>query len=349
VRKIFRSRVAAVATGAAVVVGLGSTGAWAAATIGSDDIRNGGVRTTDIRNGGVHKDDVHRGAVGSHEVADDSLGLADLRPGAESSLRGSTGPRGPQGPRGPRGPKGDDGDDFEVRGRNWDIVDRNVNGAGDAYLRNGPTAISFAAGTRVEPPLGIGSLGIRTEGTDIDGAEPAATADKASFGNQVDFFGDLVGDLEKVGFSVFTTGENIANGATVANMPTIQFEIDPNLADTTTDDYTSMVYNPANGAANDWTEFDATDDTQGPTWFLTGTEGSATACSQATPCTFTAIQDALDEGTITAPDPDPATIYTAQIVKGRDFTFSGAVDALQINDKVYDFEPFGVLTRKLHD
>ena len=37
-----------------------------------------------------------------------------------------------------------------------------------------------------------------------------------------------------------------------------------------------------------------------------------------------------------------ATILSAQITKGRDYAFTGAVDALQINNTVYDFEPFGV-------
>ncbi len=60
----------------------------------------------DIRNGGVQKGDLHGGAVGSHEVADETLGLGDLRPGAVDSLRGAQGPRGPQGPQGPRGPAG---------------------------------------------------------------------------------------------------------------------------------------------------------------------------------------------------------------------------------------------------
>jgi hypothetical protein len=114
VPKLFESRVLAVAVGAAVVVGLGSTGAWAAAKIGSDDIRDGGVRTMDIRNGGVQKNDVHGGAVGSHEVVDESLGLVDMRPSAVNSLRGAQGPRGPrgsQGPRGPAGPRGAGGED----------------------------------------------------------------------------------------------------------------------------------------------------------------------------------------------------------------------------------------------
>jgi hypothetical protein len=104
--RLFQNRVAAVATGAAVVVGLGATGAVAAGTIGSDDIRTGGVRTMDLRNGGVHKRDMHGSAVGSHEVLDESLGLQELRPSAVEELRSSVGERGP---RGPRGPKGDDG------------------------------------------------------------------------------------------------------------------------------------------------------------------------------------------------------------------------------------------------
>ena len=41
-----------------------------------------------------------------------------------------------------------------------------------------------------------------------------------------------------------------------------------------------------------------------------------------------------------------ASIYTAQITKGRDYAFSGAVDALRINNQVFDFEPFGVYTRQ---
>ncbi len=102
-RTLFKNRVAAVAVGAAVVVGLGSTGAWAAANIGSDDIKVGGVASTNIRDGGVHKGDVHRSAVGSHEVMDESLGLVDMRPSARGSLKGPRGPRGPAGERGPAG------------------------------------------------------------------------------------------------------------------------------------------------------------------------------------------------------------------------------------------------------
>jgi hypothetical protein len=38
-----------------------------------------------------------------------------------------------------------------------------------------------------------------------------------------------------------------------------------------------------------------------------------------------------------------ATLFTVQITKGRDFAFSGAVDALVLGGTTYDFEPLGVL------
>ncbi|HEY5134864.1 MAG TPA: hypothetical protein VIJ41_03690 [Candidatus Nanopelagicales bacterium] len=41
-----------------------------------------------------------------------------------------------------------------------------------------------------------------------------------------------------------------------------------------------------------------------------------------------------------------ATLFTVQITKGRDFAFSGAVDALVLGDTTYDFEPLGVYATK---
>ncbi len=40
-----------------------------------------------------------------------------------------------------------------------------------------------------------------------------------------------------------------------------------------------MIYTPANGAADRWTTFDATDNTQGRVWGLTGAAGTATGCA----------------------------------------------------------------------
>ena len=75
---------------------------------------------------------------------------------------------------------------------------------------------------------------------------------------------------------------------------------------------------------------------------MRGGTGGAFAGSKCdlngTRCTFSELQDALDDGG------DPATILSASITKGRDFAFGGAVDGLRINDTVYDFEETGVFT-----
>ena len=60
--------------------------------------------------------------------------------------------------------------------------------------------------------------------------------------------------------------------------------------------------------------------------------------NQTTYCT-------LADAEAAAPD---ATIYSVEINKGRDFAFSGAVDDLQLDSTVYDFEPNGVIERPAH-
>lgn len=92
--------------------------------------------------------------------------------------------------------------------------------------------------------MGIGSLGIRT----------GSSTDKTSFGNQVDFVGQEVNDLTAVSYSVFTTGENLATSP--YNIPSITFEIDPNL-ETSATNYSSLVFVSDQAAANTWTELDA--------------------------------------------------------------------------------------------
>ncbi|HYH50323.1 MAG TPA: hypothetical protein VEG38_12330 [Acidimicrobiia bacterium] len=230
--------------------------------------------------------------------------------------QGPTGPRGPQGVAGPQGPKGDKGEDASYAGPNWGVVHRNVIGAGESEL----------ASSTQTPPRGVGALNIHT----------GSANDKAAFGNEKDFTGKLVKDLTKVGFSVFTTGEN-ANQAP-NNMPSITFEIDPNREDLPNKNYSSLVYAPANTPPNAWTAVDAVADT-GKHWGLTGLAG--TPCDiNGSRCTFQELQNYLNDGG------QDASIYTVQITKGRDFAFSGAVDQLVINDTVYDFEPLGVYAAK---
>ena len=289
---ILGNRVVAVTVGAAVVMGMGAGGAIGAAMVTSGDIKDQTIQSRDI----------HRNAVGSSELGSGSVGsphLSDnLREKVNSGADDSAGYSAPE----------------------WSIIDRNVMGAGDAYLRSGPSSEAF--GQSVQPPSGVGSLGLRV----ADGA-------KTTFGNQVDFVGDNVLELSELGFWVFTTNENNQVG-TSDNMPNLTFEIDPNLENSTSN-YSSMVFSP-NETPPGWTQIDATSDDQGE-WGLTGAAGTASGCdNNTTRCTWSELQAALNDGG------EEPTIHTVAFGKGRDMAFSGAVDALNVNGEVYDFEPLGV-------
>lgn len=287
--KIRNERLAAVAAGTAILVGIGSVTAVAADWVTSKDIKNNTIKTVDVR--------------------DNTLTRADISDRTERQLEGE---RGPRGPRGPEGPRGEPGEPAVYQGVNWSIVDRNTIGNGDAYLRAGPSAGDSA------PPLGVGSLGLRT----------GAGTDKASFGNQVDFVGDALADIDTVSYWVYTTGENA--GVAENNLPNVSFEVDPTGGDdNTTPNFSTLVFSPQSAAPNAWTELDATTDAR---WYYTGAAGTASGCNQATYCTLADAQEAYPS----------ATVLTVQLGKGRDYAFSGAVDGLTIGDTTYDFEPFGV-------
>ena len=302
-RRVAASRVAAVSIGAAVVVTLGGTGAVAAGLITSADIKNGSVQGVDIASSAVGSTEIANGSVGSQDLASQSVGSSEL----DSTLLHQIQQGGLTG------------------SPNWSVVDRQVRGDGDAHLRLGPTSNTLSAAGIVDPPLGIGSLGLRT----------SAGANQAAFGNEVAFNGDLVSSLTTLGFSVFTTTENNNRGP---NMPSIVFEIDPNLTGAPGVDVANMVYTPPNGRDDRWTAFDATDNTQGRTWTLSGAAGTATGCAPGgLGCTWDRIQGELEDG-----DGNAARIYSLVITKGPDKAFSGAVDALRVREKTYNFEPNGV-------
>ena len=180
--------------------------------------------------------------------------------------------------------------------------------------------------TSTDAPKGTGALDLHT----------TSAADKVACGNEVDFKDLLVKDLGTVAYDVYTTGENSALGN---NMPSITFEIDPNVK-TINADYSSLVYLPSNSESNKWTHIDATAD-NGKNWGLTGAKFDDTKCSiNKTRCTWKEIVDYLGDGD------DDAKVISAGISKGRDYAFSGAVDLLQFGGKTYDFEPQGVLEVK---
>lgn len=223
-----------------------------------------------------------------------------------------------------------------ARSEHWGVITRNTIGSPVADLRNGPYGSYNVRGSAARPPYGRGSLGIEVADDSTSRTPPS---EKVDFGNEVDFYGDPVLGLRQLGFHVFQTGENVSYGGP-RNMPNIRFEIDPNLTAPSTDNYTTMVWVPnavPTARLNRWSRF--IDATRTGYWYFTGSEGTATGCTQTTQCTFAEAKDNLRDGG------QAPTIYTAAVGKGRDHMWIGAVDGLRINRYVYDFEADGVRTR----
>jgi hypothetical protein len=284
--------------------------------------------------------DIKNRSITQADIKKRTLGLTRLKQSAIRSLRGGAGtpntpgsqgeggPPGPQGAPGQNGANGTNGSNAAaVVGPQWGAMDRNTIKSPISELRDGP----FVPGANGSPPFGQGSLRLVTG----DGTE------KASFGNEVDFQGDLVDDLDEVGFHVYTTGENSGKGS--PNMPSITLEVDPNGAGGTTTSFSSLVFIPAaNSTSNQWSGYiDATEEPAG-LWGLSGSQFNSPAteanCGINGPrCSFDEVKTLLASGT-------GATIYTVGVSKGRDFEWQGAVDGLRINGDVFDFESYGVNT-----
>ncbi|WP_329317993.1 MULTISPECIES: hypothetical protein [unclassified Streptomyces] len=215
----------------------------------------------------------------------------------------------------------------------WGVITRNTIGSPVAALRNGPFGSFGVTGRAARPPYGTGSLGIEVADNSTSLTPPS---EKVDFGNEVDFYGDPVLGLTRVGFHVFQTGENTTHGGP-GNMPNIRFEINPRLTAAPGTTYSSMVWAPPASPVTDrWSPY--LDATTSGTWFLTGNAGTVTGCNQSTPCTFPQLKTALNDGG------QAPTIYTAAVGKGRDNLWAGAVDGLRINRNIYDFEAGGVRT-----
>ncbi|MBY0395930.1 MAG: hypothetical protein K2X91_05580, partial [Thermoleophilia bacterium] len=206
-------------------------------------------------------------------------------------------------------------------------------GSPQAQYRVGPfgrTAVDdFAADE--PPPAGQGSLGLLVHATGF----PTEQKEKIAFGNQTDFAGLRIADLSSLAYWAFVDMDAAAPpvGGVGVEFPNVTLEIDPDLPGIT---YTSMVYRPGTIGAADlgqWKRFDAVDGGAAP-WGLTGAAATATGCTLGSPCTLDALRAALG--------PDAAVTYSLGFSKGRDDDFRGAVDALEVNGAVYDFEPLGV-------
>ncbi|MFG1694722.1 hypothetical protein [Nonomuraea sp. NPDC049309] len=214
-----------------------------------------------------------------------------------------------------------------VTDSHWGIIGRNTIGGPNAVLREGPygrIGASFAA--TQPPPYGHGSLGIIV----------GSGADKIAWGNEKIFAGKRLSSIKTLKYWVFAGMDSL----TGVSLPNITIEVDPNVGPA---DYTSLVYLPDTSTSpsapttrevNRWQQYDASAD--GSKWYATGATGGAITCTQATPCSFTELKNKL---------PDAVISLSLGISKGRDNPFIGAVDGLQVNRTVYDFEFRGVRTR----
>jgi hypothetical protein len=281
------------------------------------------ITSSQIKDGTIQSKDIKKGTIALNRLAPAAQKAIQraATPGTTGAT-GATGATGPQGDRGPSvlgsaGDKGDKGDTGPVLSAgNWGVINRNTEGSPVAFLRSGPST----------PPLGKGSLNLTVK----DGTE------KIAFGNEIDTFASgLFANVTRVGFHVYTTGENNAKG--VGNMPSITFEVDPNVNGKPSN-YSSLVFMPANTTANQWSGY--IDATRTGLWGGTGNAFAGTKCDiNGTRCTFDELQAYLNDG-----DGNPASILSVAVVKGKDNFWSGAVDGLRINDTMIDFEETGVLT-----
>ncbi len=327
-----------VAACAATAVIVGGTTATAASLITGADVKNNSLTGLDIKN--LRTSDISTGGVRTGNIKDGTIRLRDLSVEVRKALNkagptgatgangapGAAGAQGATGAQGPQGVPGQNGTDASISSGNWGVMARNVIGSPDIGLRGGPVVPSGG------PPFGTGSLKFS-----VGYGPTVSEQEKAAYGNEQDFFGQPVVGLTDVGFRVYTTGENSSLGN--PNMPSITFEIDPNLSATPTN-FSSMVFVPNNTTSNQWSTY--IDATSGATgfWFLTGAAGTATNCTQANTCTLAQVQTALND----AGPEGPALILTAGVTKGRDFAWQGAIDGLRINNQVFDFEETGVKT-----
>ena len=211
----------------------------------------------------------------------------------------------------------------------WGVILRNTTGEPTAALRTGPYGRSgpSSLAATVPPPYGVGSLGILL----------GSFAEKIDYGNETLFGGLPLRDIDVLKYWIYV-GEDTPS---ITGLPGISIESNPRAFGVT---FTSLNYVPALSTppsrpttilSNTWQQYDASG--AGSGWFPTsGVIQAATGCNQITPCSFNVLKAKL---------PDAIVSFSIGISVGRNAIFAGAVDGLQINHTVYDFEPFGVRRR----
>lgn len=324
------------------IVAVGGGTATAASLISGRQIRRGTITAANIK----------KGTITGFQIRDRTVGLVDIQIAARRALRGQTGPRGPAGaaggpkgdtgaagpagPAGPAGAAGPAGTPASFSSVPFGVIGRNTVGSPSAVFRVGPlgrTAGGQFSATQ-KPPFGDGSLGVEVAGPPSGGG--TTDAQKLSFGDQTDFAGLKIADINKLSYSIFTDVDASAFATTIR--PSISIEVNPNTNGKT---FSTFLYLPNNSQApsapaspgpGSWQKYDAV--ASGNQWYSTATlDPNSNRCTLAAPCTFDDLK---------ALAPNAVVTYSLGFSKGRDNAFIGALDGLQVNQDVYDFEPLGV-------
>jgi hypothetical protein len=215
----------------------------------------------------------------------------------------------------------------------WGKVLRNTIGNPSSQFRTGPYGRTGPTPAATQAPLcGTGSLEML-----VAGVPPGGTgndAQKLAFGNETDFAGTPVASITNLKYALFVGMDTL----TAVSFPAVAMEVSSPSAPAF--GYSQLVYlpndsvapsAPATPALGQWQTWDAA--TGGSKWYATGGAGPATGCTLATPCSFAALKAAL---------PNAVVSFSLSFTKGRDDAFNGAVDCLEVNANLYDFEADGV-------
>jgi len=126
------------------------------------------------------------------------------------------------------------------------------------------------------------------------------------------------------------------------SLPTLSIEANPDANGAT---YTTLVYLPDGSAApsapsprsvGTWQKYDT--QAAGNRWHSTADlDPNTTLCQIANPCQFSDLVAQMGA--------NARVSFSLAVTKGWDNEFTGAVDAVRVNDAVYDFEPEGVFAR----
>ena len=209
----------------------------------------------------------------------------------------------------------------------WGVIGRNTYGSPSAELRTGPygrTGPEFPA--LQPPPYGRGSLGLTVD-----------RGEKIAFGNETDFARTPLRRIRSVKYWIFT---GVDSGLSTIR-PSFSMEVNPRLENLP---YTTLVYLPdvslspsrpvTHDFRNVWQRYDAT--APGNRWGSSRSIDGTPACTLSSPCPFAKLKSMM---------PNAVISYSVAIQKGTDDAFVGAVDGLQINNVLFDFERSGVRRR----